>query len=664
MSEIQTPFPEITTQRWGGDSIKIVERYNADKGQPEELVDVLGVRVKRRNPSLSNLPGTNLSPEEFTDLSFTTAEISYLQTALMRHKMGHHVLFLGPPGLGKSRMTEFIAYLLNVPFYRVGCQRGMNVTKEILWTMVPKENGGWEGRLGPLPISMKEGAILLVDELANLEPAERQALLQPTEKPNNRKISPSTPTLNLPGFPGNEVKIKAAEGWLIIATGNYAEGQGAGEIHPFSDREVRRVRPHMLGSLPAGVRRRRAVGRWFPGELPQPTINLPRVNYYDEDENPIMNAETAEAVTELFEEFDRQLEGILKTVRQDPPVYMTEALERAFDQTMLFHIKHSKKAPDGTDKSTLIRRKEEVMATAKAAIEFCFISGFRDETLVRVPDIEQDGFKGGGGKMEDNGRAKVKDYLRWKMNRLFATATYEVLQPGGAKLTVNFEERLKAALKKAVDTSDSTEVIMKLVDQQIHAAQAITSKMVPPGTPLPSAEKLKTALAKMTAAELQCYQEMKRPILIIEADVEASEIRKGFDIACPGKRFNDNNFNAIWDGSSSKTDPIRFHAVIIEGDNKAPDLQGDNPNETLDQRINKSTLPPLTTNTYYQLTARVLSQGGALDKESTKTIIKGTTATGKVALGKQTTLMSTEMKNTNLVTPDARFRSLIRKEVQ
>lgn len=640
--------PETVVQSWGSGHIKIVRRYDAAEDREIEIVDVLGVRVQRRD-SQNGLPVSTATPEMFNDMTFTEPEIKFLQAILHRYTIGHHGLFLGPPGLGKSRMTELMAYLLNVPFYREQCVKDMKVQKKFLFTMVPQPDGSWKGRLGPLPKSMIEGGILLVDELPNLEPTERQILLEPTERPNEAVFG-NAPTLHISDFPGGEAVIQAQRGWFMLATGNYAEGQGAGEIHPLSDREERRIRPHMLGALPPDVRPGRALGRHFPGTKDKNTnLNVPRTEYYERGE-AILTQEAAEVVMKLFSEFESIVRAeILKNVKQDPPVYLTEALERAFDHFIFFQVKAGATGADPVENRTA-----EIIKSAELALEFYFSNSFREDTKMKVPDTFQTTFQANTGKMDQNGRTSVREYITWRMARVREALVFDV---GG--VTKNFSERLKLSVKSGVLLQEVIGKVRKIVDDQYPYADQLVSKFGL--NDAPNAEKVKAVLNNLSEAELQLIMEMKEPKLLIQPDLPPAEYRKIFDSQFPNKRAKKDEVDAAW-GAKPMPSPVTYKVIIIEGAGKLDPTQGDDIGKTLQERLQNKTGSILEMESYYLLTMRTLQDGKAIDKD-TQTIINGVQTGERVAMGKQTTWMDIQMARKANPAPTAFFRNSVQRKI-
>ena len=433
--------PEREIVKSYGNNSRIEREFNEKLNRDVEYVDVLGVRVRRRDQhdtfgeeKAGMVPVFQGSPEVFKDLSFGKAETELLKAALMRYAIGHHTLFLGPPGFGKSRMLEFMAYLLNVPFARVQCEKGMDVSQQFLWTYV-RDNGSWKGRLGPLPQSILSGGLLLVDELPNLEPAERQVILGPTELPHNPRMTGKVPTLHLHDYPGMEMTIQARPGWFLVATGNYREGQGVGEIYGLTEREERRIRPYMLGVLPAGTGAKRMSSR-YRGEQMENTKSDDYENKAYQREATDLPDEVINFTADLFEIVDRVLKmEVLNSVRQEPKVFLTEAIDRAFDHFMYFQLQ--------SQEQTQVKKVEDVIGSALLALEFYYVNAFRAETRMKLPDVpaelDAEMQKALKSHTDKDKRVLVRDYITWRLKDLLERKIWEQAE---AK-KVNYRERLE-----------------------------------------------------------------------------------------------------------------------------------------------------------------------------------------------------------------------------
>lgn len=120
------------------------------------------------------------------------------------------LLFSGPTGSGKSSIIEQAAARLNVPFYRVNLDN--QVTKADFVGQYVLKGDETVYQYGTLPLAMKEGAWLLVDEWDMGNPgvtAVLQAVLEgkPLQLADTGEI------------------VRPAEGFRIFATGNTI-GQG------------------------------------------------------------------------------------------------------------------------------------------------------------------------------------------------------------------------------------------------------------------------------------------------------------------------------------------------------------------------------------------------------------------------------------------------------
>ncbi len=417
-------------REFAGGAVKIEREFNVELDRVVEYSNVLGVKIRRRDGEIDRFPGQedgekipvfDGAAEQFADLSFGPAEIEFLQAAMMRYAIGHHTLFLGPPGFGKSRMLKFFAYLLNIPYFRVQCEKGMNVQQKFLWAYV-RDNGTWKGRLGALPLSMMTGGLLHVDEINNLEPEERQVILEPTERPNNPNVYNEAPELHLGDFPGRETTITANPGWFLAATGNYREGQSMGEIKDSTEREERRVRPYMLGSLPQGTDSKRMAGRYRKESPVNNGTELRSHRFYPPELLEIPDR-IVDAAADFFEVVHTVLKAeVLKDLRQDPKVFLNEINQRAFDQFMILQVKKAEK--EGV--KPYLTRMDEMLESAVLALEFYYVNAFREEVKMKLPDHpasvlspELKEYK------RKNERVPVRTYVKWRIRNLLEQKFWE-----------------------------------------------------------------------------------------------------------------------------------------------------------------------------------------------------------------------------------------------
>ncbi len=442
---------------FNGGSIKIEKKWNFDLNREVEYVNVRGVKIQRRNPETDGLPGFNGTVSEFSDMTFGDTEAELLHAALMRYKIGHHTLFLGEPGFGKSRILKFLAFLLNIPFYTVSCEKNMKVRENFLFNSATDTNGNLQTRLGPLPRSMQEGALFFVDEFPNLEAVDRQTVLEPTGKPNHPTIGrDDPPRLTLNNFPGDHgATFTAQPGWFMVCAGNTAEGTGLGESNDETERESRRVRPYLLKKLPSGVRAARAAGRYVKEKkITHSSASVFQEEYFDDGEVDLTD-EVIYSMTDFFEEVERTLRHeVLSQVRQTPVVHFTEMLDRAFDHFMAFQV--NKGSQDKTPNEAVPIRIEELMESAQLALEFYFVNVFREDALIKAPDnkiLDSLDLKNNIAaknslaelmSFEKNDRVPVREYIKFRIITLIQQKLFE--KSGGVNVTQSIKERVTELL--------------------------------------------------------------------------------------------------------------------------------------------------------------------------------------------------------------------------
>ncbi|KKT75161.1 MAG: hypothetical protein UW70_C0038G0001, partial [Candidatus Peregrinibacteria bacterium GW2011_GWA2_44_7] len=344
-------------------------------------------------------------------------------------------------------------------FQKVQCEQGMDFVNDVIRNAQPKEGGGYTGRLGKLPLMMLQGGILLLDEIASVPPERLQPLLGVTGSPNSR-VAPSPPTLDLGGYLGEETTVTAKPGFFIIGTGNYREGQGAGEIAEHSDREERRVRPFMLGALPPGTKMKRMANRHRTKPLGTDVTTvstLPRHRYYPPELLEIPD-DCIDAMAGFFERVHTTIATeILPLVKQDPKVYLREIIDRAFDHFMRFQIQKEGAPTDPR------KRIEEMLESAVMALEFYYLNTFRTEKTIKCPDIaffkevtQKDEIPAEVVALRDPAhpdKIALRPFVAWRIKSLLNLPLWEVNQK-----RVNIQERLKQILEPTPESPPPSEL--------------------------------------------------------------------------------------------------------------------------------------------------------------------------------------------------------------
>ncbi|KKT73161.1 MAG: hypothetical protein UW70_C0090G0009, partial [Candidatus Peregrinibacteria bacterium GW2011_GWA2_44_7] len=130
MTPLESEKTVEIVQSFAGGAIQIEKEFDLEKDAEIEYVNVLGVRIRRRQPELDQLPGYTGSLN-IARISFDKPTVSLLRDVLMRYAIGHHTELLGDPEYGKSTIAELTAYLLNVPFQKVQCEQGMDFVNDV-----------------------------------------------------------------------------------------------------------------------------------------------------------------------------------------------------------------------------------------------------------------------------------------------------------------------------------------------------------------------------------------------------------------------------------------------------------------------------------------------------------------------------------------------------
>jgi hypothetical protein len=114
------------------------------------------------------------------------------------------VLLYGPPGTGKTALVEAA-----FPEVLTVAGHGDTVVEDLLGSWVPLPGGGFEYTHGPLPVAMREGRVLFVDD-ATLIPPRVLAVLYPAM--DGRGV------ITIPAH--HHEQVRAAEGFYVIAGHN------------------------------------------------------------------------------------------------------------------------------------------------------------------------------------------------------------------------------------------------------------------------------------------------------------------------------------------------------------------------------------------------------------------------------------------------------------
>src|SRR6201994_3992535 len=120
-------------------------------GEPERLVDPTGAADTTLPPQ---------APGEFIGQKSVRENLGvYINAARTRGEAMDHVLFFGPPGLGKTTLAQIVAREMGVGFRATS---GPVIAKS--------------GDLAALLTNLEDGGVLFIDEIPRLQPAVEEVL--------------------------------------------------------------------------------------------------------------------------------------------------------------------------------------------------------------------------------------------------------------------------------------------------------------------------------------------------------------------------------------------------------------------------------------------------------------------------------------------------------
>lgn len=126
-------------------------------------------------------------------------------------RASRNIFLSGPSGAGKTSLLEQVCARTGRSMIRVGCYPDMEVL-DLVGRWVVKGQDKWEYNYGPLPLAMKYGYVLLLDEADTLTPRTAMGL---------NSILDGAPLY----IPETNETITPHENFFVAATGN-TNGQG------------------------------------------------------------------------------------------------------------------------------------------------------------------------------------------------------------------------------------------------------------------------------------------------------------------------------------------------------------------------------------------------------------------------------------------------------
>lgn len=152
-------------------------------------------------------------PVEFYDYG------GFLDVLEKAYRLKLNVLIIGAKGVGKTTMVRKFAQMKGKRLREINFS--LRTREHHLLGMMSLNNGSTEFQLGVIPLSMKEGSILYLDEL---NAAEADVLLRLDEALDDRRQL----TLKEAG----DLVIKAHKDWWVVATINPLTHAGTKELPP------------------------------------------------------------------------------------------------------------------------------------------------------------------------------------------------------------------------------------------------------------------------------------------------------------------------------------------------------------------------------------------------------------------------------------------------
>lgn len=172
--------------------------------------ECFGVKMKEKDVSVKVWLGRPEVPAKVPDYVFRP-ELLRTMLLWLSGRASRNLFLSGPSGSGKSSLIEQVAAATGRSVVRVACHRDLELV-DLIGRWVVKGPDKWEFQYGPLPLAMKSGYVLILDEADTLLPSVAMGL---------NSVLDGAPLF----VPETAELIHPDEHFYIAATGN-TNGQG------------------------------------------------------------------------------------------------------------------------------------------------------------------------------------------------------------------------------------------------------------------------------------------------------------------------------------------------------------------------------------------------------------------------------------------------------